>query len=179
MRNPLRLFPSSPFAGDLSSKCPSHFKRGSMFLGNSPISEVVPAFALLPESSRRRSSRPDNRTMEHSQVSTALLSFASLHGRPLHGPCHHHRARHSARNGPVVADLSSDLQLPSRRDQAREHANFINHHKFCLLSHLFPKCVPNGTQKDTKWIPNAHLLLPNGIQMRRKWSPNGTQMDTK
>ena len=61
MRDPLRLFPSSPFAGDLSPKDPSLLKRGSKFLGNTPILEVVPAFALLPESSRRRSSRPDSR----------------------------------------------------------------------------------------------------------------------
>lgn len=33
MRDPWRLFPSSPFAGDPFQICPSHFKRGSMFLG--------------------------------------------------------------------------------------------------------------------------------------------------
>lgn len=51
MREALRLVPSSSFAGDPFPNYPSSLKRGSMFLGNGHISEVVPAFALVHPSS--------------------------------------------------------------------------------------------------------------------------------
>jgi len=50
--------------------------------------------------------------MDHSQVSAALLSFPSFMVVTFMTQVHHHIASHSARNGPVVADLFPGLQFP-------------------------------------------------------------------
>ena len=181
MRDPCRLFLSSPFAGDLSSKWPSSFKRGSMSLGNGPISEVVPAFDLVYPASWILSAptietrQPVTWTIARylRRFSRSLPSWSSPSWASSSPQSPPQREKWPCRRWSVHKPAVSGW-----RGKARQHANSTVHHKFCLHPQMVPKCTPNGILLQSNCAPNGDLLLPNALQMVSKWIPNGTQMQS-
>ena len=135
----------------------------------------MPSFILLPESSRRRSSRPDNRTMEHSQVSAALLSFPSFMVVPFMAQritTEPATAREMALSS-LICYQTCNYPGEGTKPGSTQILQIITNFAF------IPKWFPNAHQMGRKRTPNECQLHTFCYQMEYKCAANGSQMVRK